>query len=349
MINLKRLQQVRHYLVFCLILNFVVLVANLYPQTVEQRLQRLEDSLKIVWTSEPLDTTMSKPIYEGIVMLNSSSDQYIFNPVFQENGVFYTYCVKGGRDNLAISPNGLNSWTYLNTTGKPGSTVPVGNKYYLSYHQWFGGMAYSYYAISLDKINYTDVATSRIGVGEDRNLLWNTPTEEFYQYGRKQPVPRTITFQKSSDFRTWSNPIEILTPDATDGSNKQFYHLSVIRTEQGYFGLLNVYRVGNSGQDVQQLPPYSADEHTIDVQLVFSENGITNWKRLNDRKPFIHRTAGIQQLFAWWSIVGDNAIIYTAESKRKHTLYDNTYNSAGNYYFSSRYKISLSELYKYNK
>lgn len=322
-------------------------------QTIEDRIQNLESHARKVdsafgWTNPIIiDTTdLIAPTYEGIVMKNINADQFIFNPAFTESGIWNLYCLKDGRVYLATSPNGLNSFTYTLTNAGAGSILPLNGKYYDSYHKWWNALAYSYYSISLDKINFTDVAVSRIGSGEDRNVIY-TGTE-FFSYGRLQPRPRTIMFQRSSDFRTWTPPVEILRPDAVDGSLVQFYHMSVIRTAGGYFGLLNVYRIGNGGEDVQQLPPYATNEHTSDIQLVWSQNGIDGWQRLNDRKNFITRKPGVQQLFGWWSVIGDYAYIYTCESERKHTDWENLYNKVGKYYYSCRYKIKLTDLYLYH-
>ena len=49
------------------------------------------------------------------------------------------------------------------------------------------GQAFSYYAVSLDGINFTDIATSRTPTGEDRNILFNG--DEFYSYGRLAASP----------------------------------------------------------------------------------------------------------------------------------------------------------------
>lgn len=326
-----------------IILIMFLFVSTCYSQTIEQRLDRIEDSLNINWNVIITNDTLPIPTYEGVVMQSLTSDQYIFNPAIY-TGQTEVYCIRNNAVYLATSPNGLNGWTYTLTNAGAGSIVNVDGKYYDSFHKWYGGQAYSYYSVSLDKVYFQNVATSRTPTGEDRNVLF-TGTE-FYSYGRLQPKPRTIMFQRSSDFRTWSGPIEVLKPDAVDGSNVEFYHLSVIKTERGYFGLLNLYYTGLSGQDVEQLPPYTAKEHTTEIQLVYSANGIDNWQRLNSRKEFIPKRENIKQMFGWWSLINGIAYIYTAESKRRHTTYENS-NINGRYYFSSEYKISLTDLYKY--
>lgn len=331
-------------------LIFIILIllsANLSSQTIEERMKRVEDSLHIVWTVDPQDSTLPKPLYEGVVMQSSTSDQFIFNPASTNREIWDLYCVRAGQVYLAQSPNGLNSWTYYLTNAKAGSIVSYAGKNYLSYHSWYVGLAYSYFAISLDKVTFQNVATLRYATGEDRNVIWNGV--KFISLGRPEipPERREIMYQESLDFRTWTYPVRVLSPDGQDGPNVDFYHVSVIQTDQGYFGLLNVYYRGNDGQDVEQLPPYTVREHTTELQLVWSAD-CKVWERVNNRKVFIPRKAGIEQMFAWWSVIGDQVYIYTCESSRKHTVWANTYDKLGKYYFSSRYKIKLTDLYLYH-
>jgi hypothetical protein len=140
----------------------------------------------------------------------------------------------------------------------------------------------------------------------------------------------------------------IITPTSDDILNKkQYYHLSVIKTPMGYFGLLNVYRVGNAGQDVEQAPPYTAQEHTIQVYLIHSATGdFTLWRKLNNAEPFLKGQSTTQQQFAWWSVIGDKARIVDAVSDRKHTTYENQ-NVNGRYYSSGCWEIALTDLYQH--
>lgn len=288
-----------------------------------------------------------KPTYEGMVINSGLADCYFFNPSFMRNGKWTNFVNKGGLIYLAMSPNGLNDWSLLPSNAPYGSIVyPENNKFRASSHRRADGFYESYYHGSEYGSAWGDMASDRSQhCGEDRNLLndgllWRN-------YIRVIPKPRTIGYCESYSFLTWSRIIEILAPDTTDGPLMQFYHMSVIKTIRGYFGLLTTYRVGNSGQDVEQPPPYIGNEHTTDVQLVWSENGKDNWQRLNSRLNFIDRMPGVMQQYGWWSVIGDTAYIYTAESKRRHTDYENANNRSGNYFFSSRYKILLTDLYKY--
>ena len=327
--------------ILLIIIAVLLIVINSNAQTIEQRLDRIEDSLHINWNIITVNDSLPQPIYEDIVMSSVNSDQFIFNPSIYVNGYSNLYCIKNGSVYLARSNNGLNGWIYTITNARAGSIIYANGKYYDSYHIWYGGQAFSYYAVSLDGINFTDIATSRTPTGEDRNILFNG--DEFYSYGRLQPVPRSITFSRSSDFRNWTSPIEIF---KSTQSNIEYYHLSVIQTSSGYFGLLNVYYKGNSGQDVEQLPPYADNEHTTAIQLAYSQDGINNWRILNNGKEFITKPAGVKQMFCWCSLINGIVYIYTAQSNRRHTTYENS-NINGRYYYSAEYKISLSDLLKY--
>jgi hypothetical protein len=117
---------------------------------------------------------------------------------------------------------------------------------------------------------------------------------------------------------------KFLKPDAVDIAGLEFYEMSVIKTTRGYFGLLNTYNRNTS---------------IVELQLAYSENGKTNWRRINNRNIFITRPAGIKQMFGNWSVVDDMVYIYTIENYNDH--------ESGGVHFSSRYKISLTELYKY--
>ena len=54
--------------------------------TIEQRLDRIEDSLNINWNVIVTNDSLPQPTYERLVMQSLSSDQYIFNPSFYVNG-----------------------------------------------------------------------------------------------------------------------------------------------------------------------------------------------------------------------------------------------------------------------
>lgn len=332
--------------IIILLLMFVSLFVN--GQTIEQRIKNLEVKMDTVFSILNLnpvqvDTTLVKPTYEGIVLQDFNSDYIIFNSAIYINGLYNCYANRGGLIYLLKSTNGLNTWTTTLTNAHYGSFIFANGKYRGSYDAYWAGAYNSYFETSDNGINYTITALNRDNVGEDRTLLYNNG--EYWMYVRYYPtVPRCIAFQKSTNFNTWTVPIKILEPDNQD-VNKQFYSMSEIKTIEGFFGFLNVYRVGDNGQDIEQLPPYNVDEHTMDIQLVWSPDGIHDWERLNNRLPFITRPTGVMQMYANASVINNYVYIYTIEAKKRHTVYDNTHNP--NKYYSSRYKISLTDLYDY--
>jgi len=319
------------------------------PEQTDKALDQLFRDLNIIEIKDPpIVTDLPSPTPEGMVLNTFDKDTLVFTPVIFKDNLFTTFVNRGGLLYMVTSPNGLNSWSYTPTTNAPyGSIVYADNKWKGTAHKWYGSTCNSYYYGSTDGISWATTWLDRSQTcGEDRNMLYDNGIWRCYI--RVQPRPRTIGYSESVDGTTnWSKIVEILKPDAMDGELTQFYHMSVIKVNVGYFGLLTTYRIGNFLQDTEQNPPYTDNEHTTDLQVVFSLDGKTNWQRCNNRKNFIERGPGVKQIYGWWSVIGDQVFIYTSESKRRHTIYDNSYNVAGNNFYSSRYKISVADLIKY--
>ncbi len=83
---------------------------------------------------------------------------------------------------------------------------------------------------------------------------------------------RVIDRLTSRDGLTWGNRRRVLQPDAQDAPGLQFYYLSVTQTPERKIGMLGHYR---------------ADNQTTDIELCFSNDGVT-WERPY-RKPWIQR------------------------------------------------------------
>ena len=97
------------------------------------------------------------------------------------------------------------------------------------------------------------------------------------RYAANDNIPglvRVIDRFTSADGLTWGDRQRVITPDAKDPHDLQFYYLSVTHTEGGRIGLLGHYRL---------------DAQTIDIEPCFSTDGIT-WQRPH-RKPWITRDA----------------------------------------------------------
>jgi len=85
---------------------------------------------------------------------------------------------------------------------------------------------------------------------------------------------RVIDRYTSADGLVWGSRQRVITPDANDPQDLQFYYLSVTHTDRGRVGLLGHYRL---------------DAQTIDIEPCFSTDGIT-WQRPH-RQPWITRDA----------------------------------------------------------
>lgn len=300
--------------------------------TIDERVLALEtemDSVSPGWRDPIIiDPDLTKPIDEGIVTRMESYDFFIYNPGIVINGVWHLYAVKSGAIWLGKSSNGLTDIIWSNTNAPYGSIVYRNdlNTFYGSWHKWnvqVYGRCTSYFSGSPDGRQWSQMSADWTQTsGEDRNLIFDNGL--YRNYIRVNPTPRTIGYTESVTGSTWSPIIEILKPDTEDINGLEFYEMSVIRTIRGYFGLLNTYN-RNTG--------------IVELQLAFSLNGKTDWVRLNSRLPFIQRQGGIKQMFGNWSIHNDTAYIYTIENYNDH--------ESGGLHFSSRYKISLTELYKY--
>ena len=297
-----------------------------------ERIIALENQMDIVspgWRDPIIiDPSLTKPIYEGIVIQSLTQDYFVFNPAFLLNGKFTVYARKGNAVIMGTSNDGLSGWTWRDTNCAYGSIVymPDLNTFRCSYHKWhfqIHGRCTSFYQGSTNGSAWSDMAYDFTQTsGEDRNLLYDNGL--IRNYIRVNPTPRTIGYCESSNGYTWTPIVEILKPDSQDIPTLEFYEMSVIKTVRGYFGLLTTY-----------------DRATgiVNVQLAHSVNGKSDWRRLNNRQNFIDRKAGIKQLFGNWSVIGDTAYIYTIENVEDH--------EHGGNHFSCRYKISLTELYKY--
>lgn len=97
------------------------------------------------------------------------------------------------------------------------------------------------------------------------------------RYAAQDNIPglvRVIDRYTSADGLAWGNRQHVITPDAKDPHDLQFYYLSVTHTERGRVGLLGHYRLG---------------AQTIDIEPCFSTDGIT-WQRPLPQ-PWISRDA----------------------------------------------------------
>lgn len=121
------------------------------------------------------------------------------------------------------------------------------------------------------------------------------------RYAPQDNIPgliRVIDRLTSADGLTWDNRQRVITPDAKDPHDLQFYYLAVTYTDRGRVGMLGHYRL---------------DAQTIDIEPCFSADGIT-WQR-EQRKPWVARdaagvTAGSYLLHAPHALVRRDGLWY---------------------------------------
>ena len=309
----------------------------------------------VITVSQSYSQSQVYPLRDANVNIGSATGDitwFPYTPVRKTNGLYEIYYRYNYIPSKAVSTDGVN-WSFLsNLPGLPSgeSIIQKDNTWYLGYHTHYQGNVYFCTSQSNDGINFIP-GTRRFVSGEDITLMQNN--DSFYCYIRPlkpQIDPfRKIGLMKSTDFINWTTIQTILAVDPQDYVNpsspdfrKQFYSMSVFKSGSDFWGLLNVYRMGDNGQDNEQLPPYNYNEHTIEVQLVYSKDGI-NWQRTNDRKAFIPRQGNIKQSFGLPTVVDNKLYIYAIETERRHTDYDDE-NPNGRFFKIWRYQMNLSDL-----
>ena len=298
--------------------------------------------------------TLVYPVKDASVNLGSAGGDvlwFTYTPVAKNGNVFELYYTFNGLLGKANSPTGTN-WTTISyvTTPMSESIIKKGNIWYMGYHKTYNDSVYFFTTQSSNGVNFP-AGTPRFYSGED--MTFTVVNDSFYCYIRpkapREDLRRKIGLTKSKNFSDWTSIQTILAIDSSDFNDinspdykKTLYNMSVFKNGADWWGILNVYRVGDLGQDVEQLPPYNTLEHTVEPQLVYSKDGI-NWKRTNNRQAFIPRTNGMMEVFGLPTVVNDKLWIYTIESKRRHTDYESQ-NINGRYFGIYRYRMNMSDL-----
>ncbi len=313
--------------------------------TIETRVTKLEEKTTKLYKhlglvedtiDPPIPGDLMAPIWEGIAMSSTTGDKFIYSRPQVVNNTWVAFVNTGGSIYQAESLNGLNGWELKPSQAPYGAIIYDSAQWRALYHKWHvwkQGYCSTYMKVSNDKINWYDSSVDKFQfTGEDRT--WFNDNGLYRCYIRPLPptppanAKRTIGYMETTNYlKDWSPIREVLAPDAQDGAD-QFYMMSVVKTSVGYFGMVTVYNTDNAG--------------TCYVQLVYSANGIDNWKRCNNRAPFIPMPGSHKQMYANGNIIGDNLYIYTIECERGHDEY-----VIGKHHYSSRYMLPVNELIKY--
>jgi len=292
------------------------------------------------------------------VMNNPSGDVLIlpYTQLQQENGAFRMYYVGFGNRYTAVSPNGLNGWSTPNViTGNAESIITVNNKRLNSGHRWISGNCWTYSSSSnINAYTFTDLPTSLIWTGEDRSMILVGDSVYCYIRPNQRPFgttnPRKIGLMTCSvsEFGRWTPIRDILIPNVIDG-NKQLYSMMVSKIDNEYWGLLNVMIMGTNGLEGDDTliarPPYSGDEFMVECQVVYSPDG-RNWRRCNNQNRFLEQ-GNMKQVYGMSMIqVGDNVMIHSIDTERRHTTYDNIHIN-GKWFGIWNHNISVTNIKKF--
>lgn len=273
--------------------------------------------------------------YQGILIKdNKDICPNLYSPMQFIKGKYQLFVFIDGRYALATSRN-LIDWKYKYLDTTHGTSQEINGKYYCAYYKDYDFHCVYCFSVSENKKDFKDVFTKEEFHGLDISWIYDNGIFKAYARMNITPQIRTIGYMESKDFVNWTLLKEVFAPDELDrvkvnpeGRGKEFYSMSVVRTEKGYFGFLNVYDIPNE---------------IMEVELAYSENGIDKWKRLNDRKPILERQENVKQIYACASVIDNEVHIVTISSD----FYHDHRNREGNYFFTEHYKIPLKEIYKY--
>ncbi|MEZ6192649.1 MAG: hypothetical protein R3C45_15350 [Phycisphaerales bacterium] len=201
---------------------------------------------------------------------------------------------EGSTENNIVIPEQRNSTVLVDESGENPDE---------RYKALFGGRNGYKGAYSADGIHwsmYNDGKTLLPYGSELSSINRDPQTGEYQAYIRTGPpkldehgikVKRTCSLTTSSDFRTWSEPVLTIEPDAVDdgwvmGPDQatEFYGWNGFRYGSQYLGFLTVFRI--TGLIREHPSSQSAWDGPIDVQLVHSRDGMT-WHRTKQRTAVV--------------------------------------------------------------
>lgn len=141
---------------------------------------------------------------------------------------------------------------------------------------------------------------------------WDASIGRFVAYLRFGPPNiRNISRIESEDFIHWSPKVTVVKPSKLDGpSSTCFYGMPAVPYEGIFIGLLNTYH----GETIQPIPPDKLWMDRLDVQLVFSRDGVT-WQRVL-REGAIS-TAGLQRDRDWKQAVERAVFLPNGQFKKE--------------------------------
>lgn len=228
-----------------------------------------------------------------------------------------------------------NDWSYKyerQTNAPAGSVVSVTEngsfKYFGRQHfkSAFNSDYESRYYKSTDGVSWVNTFLDRAIQGEDANMIQSN-TNTVWNFIRPSRIRDLAVQTLSTDVSNNNLPSRIkliLAHNTPTSLNRDVYCACPIIVEDGvspkFLLFVSLYRKGNLGQDVEQLPPYTADEHTVDGYLYYMD--ANNLRILNNGQPIISRQGGEQQSYNWATLFEDTIYINHSTCVGKHTMYE---------------------------
>jgi len=312
--------------------------------TIEQRLLALEAK---VFGIIPL----IKPAKENVLLdyPTASIIQGLYGIPYKNNlgdYVIYYYWIDipTAKSYPLLATSKLTYWDFQNPTTVTGGAESVfmfKGITYGSNHKWNAGKCFQRILKATNGKDFLPIS-SEMELGEDGSFTVVGDTVYWYirpsAYTAQGKPNRTIGLKKSFDMINWTATETVFAP--TDPLD-QFYAMPVQVIDGEFYGLLMLYRLGNNGQDSEQLPPYLSNEQTVTLYLTHSLDG-KNFKICNGGKPFIERPAGIFQQYGTMFRDGDNVKMLVSSSPARHAK-----DVVKDKFDMSIYSIKVSDIKKY--
>lgn len=270
-----------------------------------------------------------KAVYQGKILSSMNSDIFPspYSYLSKVDGKYVLPVHKSGSSYLARSEDGRTNWSYTPSNFRYGCVIYDKTDYVGASHIWFNNQSFFIFSRSNPSgTTFNDIYLHRTPHGEDISILKVGTEYRAYARDSVPPAVRTIGVMQSPDLIHWTEFKVILTPDIYD-NGREFYSMSVIQTPKGFFGFINVYNPVNN---------------KMTIRLVFSVDGLSNWKWLHNRNPIIP-LEDREQLYASASVIGDEVYIVTISAKFNHS----EENRNGRYYYTELWTIDKEILFKY--
>ena len=176
---------------------------------------------------------------------------------------------EGSRRNNILSWG--NNWMRRPNVIKDTRDPDPNRRYKMTYVDVIDGKNAIVKAYSRDGIRWTTDGLPWFRHNHSSNLLgWDPRVQQYVLFPRMAGAPTSVGRSTSSDFRTWSDPVKVLGPEAFEVT-KAFKGNAAFFYEDLYLGFLWVF-------DRPLINGTRTKTQVADTELVFSRDGL-NWQR----------------------------------------------------------------------